>query len=199
MDSVDNLIETKVVLLGESGVGKTSIVLQYVHKQFSPNLNPTIGASFLTKTLWVDQFKLKLQLWDTAGQQRFRSLAPMYYRGASVALLIYDVTSEESFIKAQSWVKELKSNIVDDIMLVVVGNQVDKEPRNVTPQLAEEYAKSIGGYCFDTSAKTGAGIDEMFLEIAKRLIIEKRPPNSPQGSMSRIQPAILTEKKQTCC
>jgi len=195
-----HVIETKVVLLGESGVGKTSIVLQYVHKQFSSNLNPTIGASFLTKTLWVDGFKLKLQLWDTAGQERFRSLAPMYYRGASIALLVYDVTAEESFVRAQEWVKELKANVFEDIILVVVGNKIDYPDRAVSYERAAEYAQSIGGLCFDTSAKNNAGIEDMFLALSRRLIQIARPPE-PDKQVATIKPSQNQPKKSdsNCC
>eukprot|EP01119_Soliformovum_irregulare_P009549 TRINITY_DN2296_c0_g1_i1.p1 TRINITY_DN2296_c0_g1~~TRINITY_DN2296_c0_g1_i1.p1 ORF type:complete len:127 (-),score=9.52 TRINITY_DN2296_c0_g1_i1:442-822(-) len=109
------LMEAKIVILGDTGVGKTSIVLQYVENRFSPISSPTIGASFLSKTLWITNSRIRLQLWDTAGQERFRSLAPMYYRGAAAALLVYDVTSPETFKKVKEWVRELKTNVFDEI------------------------------------------------------------------------------------
>jgi len=127
---------------------------------------------------WVNGTRIKLQLWDTAGQERFRSLAPMYYRGAAAALLVYDVTSEESFQKVKEWVKELRTNIYEDIILAIVGNQVDRTYRQVERAEAEEYAHSIGALCFETSAKTNKGIEEMFVEMAKQLV-DLRAPTQP--------------------
>jgi len=169
----EQLIEAKIVILGDTGVGKTSIVLQYVENRFNVMSSPTIGASFLSKTLWIDGARCRLQLWDTAGQERFRSLAPMYYRGAAAAVLVYDVTSPETYKKAKEWVKELRTNVFEDIILVVVGNQVDKMYPKVTKEEASEYAASIGALFFETSAKKNTGIEELFLEIAKLLVETK--------------------------
>jgi len=155
-------IEAKVVLLGDTGVGKTSTVLRYVEQRFLTSSTPTIGASFLSKTIWVSGSRVKLQLWDTAGQERFRSLAPMYYRGAAAAVLVYDVTSADTFTKVKEWVKELRTNVFDDLILIICGNQIDRTARNVDSQEAAEYAKSIGALFFETSAKNNIGIEEMF-------------------------------------
>jgi len=144
----EKLIEAKIVILGDTGVGKTSIVLQYVENRFNIMSSPTIGASFLSKTVWVDGARCRLQLWDTAGQERFRSLAPMYYRGAAAAVLVYDVTSLDTFRKVKEWVKELRTNIFEDIILVLVGNQVDKPYPKVPKEEASEYAASIGALFF---------------------------------------------------
>jgi len=144
----DTLIDAKVVLLGDTGVGKTCVVVQFVEQKFSPHTPLTIGASFLTKTLCLEGSKIRLQLWDTAGQERFRSLAPMYYRGAEVALLVYDVASEDSFVRVKEWVKELRTNIFEEITLVLVGNQIDKLYREVPTMEAGEYAHSIHALFF---------------------------------------------------
>jgi len=175
-------VEAKIVLLGDTGVGKTSIVLRYVEQRFSNTSTPTIGASFLTKTIWVNENRIKLQLWDTAGQERFRSLAPMYYRGAAAALLVYDVTDEESFGQVKDWVKELRHNATEDVNIAIVGNQVDKPYRKISAETASEYGQSIGAKTFETSAKKNTGIDEMFVEVA-RVILESRAhmPPKPEG------------------
>eukprot|EP01091_Cochliopodium_minus_P015264 TRINITY_DN5381_c0_g1_i1.p1 TRINITY_DN5381_c0_g1~~TRINITY_DN5381_c0_g1_i1.p1 ORF type:complete len:214 (-),score=45.44 TRINITY_DN5381_c0_g1_i1:94-735(-) len=165
-------IDAKIVLLGDSAVGKTSFALRYVDDVFSSSSNPTIGASFLTKRLTIKDFKIKLQIWDTAGQERFRSLAPMYYRGAIAAILVYDITNSESFEQTKSWVEELKSNLDDMIILVLVGNKKDlHEIRSITFKEGKEYAESINAMFFETSAKLNEGIDEVFLEISKKLLI----------------------------
>ncbi|RUS29142.1 ras family-domain-containing protein [Jimgerdemannia flammicorona] len=104
--SSGSTLEAKVVILGSQGVGKTSLVVRYIEKTFSPNCTATIGASFMAKKLSVDNCKVRLQIWDTAGQERFRSMAPMYYRGAHAAILVYDITQEQSFLDMNSWVED---------------------------------------------------------------------------------------------
>eukprot|EP01130_Rhizamoeba_saxonica_P018509 TRINITY_DN928_c2_g3_i4.p1 TRINITY_DN928_c2_g3~~TRINITY_DN928_c2_g3_i4.p1 ORF type:complete len:123 (-),score=24.69 TRINITY_DN928_c2_g3_i4:360-728(-) len=111
----DTTIEAKIVLLGDSGVGKTSIALRYTQEGVPKSTNPTIGASYLLKNLRIEDQKVKLQIWDTAGQDRFRSLAPMYYRFAKAALIVYDITCKKSFDKVREWVNELKMNVSEDI------------------------------------------------------------------------------------
>jgi len=190
-------IEAKVVLLGDTGVGKTSTVLRYVEQRFLTSSTPTIGASFLSKTIWVSGSRVKLQLWDTAGQERFRSLAPMYYRGAAAAVLVYDVTSADTFTKVKEWVKELRTNVFDDLILIICGNQIDRTARNVDSQEAAEYAKSIGALFFETSAKNNIGIEEMFFEIAKQLVGIKHPSQN-YGSISELKP-VQHQEQRPCC
>jgi len=169
-------IEAKIVLLGDTGVGKTSIALRFTQDTFQTRTTPTIGASFLMKNLVIDEKKIKLQIWDTAGQERFKSLAPMYYRGASAALLIYDVTSPSSFNKVKDWVNELRINVPEDIIMVIVGNKIDKlsdrvKNRTLKPEVGgQDYARSVGASFIETSAKTKEGIEEVFRDIANRLI-----------------------------
>jgi len=178
-------IDAKVVLLGDTGVGKTSLALRFVQDSFTSRTAPTVGASFLTKVLLVEDCKIKLRLWDTAGQERFRSLAPMYYRQACAAVIVFDITRDDSFHKMCDWVRELQINLAEEIILIVVGNKIDLDAlRKVSKQSAEEYARSIGALKYvEASAKTGEGIEEIFLNIAQKLN-EKRlamPPDSPLG------------------
>jgi len=178
--------EAKIVLLGDTGVGKTSIALRFTQDTFNSRTNPTIGASFLMKNMVIDEKKIKLQIWDTAGQERFRSLAPMYYRGASAALLVYDITSATSFNKVKEWVNELKLNVPEDIILVVVGNKADREKyRQLKSEQGLEYASSVGASFTETSAKSKQGIDEVFNEIAKRLIASQNIKPVPGASSSK--------------
>jgi len=164
--------DSKIVLLGDSGVGKTSIALRFVKEMFPENPNSTVGATFLTKRILVDNIKIKLQIWDTAGQERFRSLAPMYYRGAQCAILVFDLTSDETFAKVKDWVKELKNASTEDMLLAIVGNKLDLSEeigRRIEKSKCQEYASSIGGLYFETSAKTNLGIEDLFVTISKRL------------------------------
>lgn len=164
-------IEGKVVVLGAQGVGKTSMVVRYIGKMFSHHISPTIGASFFTCKINVGENRVKLQVWDTAGQERFRSMAPMYYRNANAALLVFDITQYHSFAAIKTWVKELKRNVEEPLVLCVVGNKTDLESsREVNREEAFHYSKSIGGTYFETSALQDQGIEDVFLNVSKGLI-----------------------------
>eukprot|EP00697_Spironema_sp_BW2_P001816 gnl/Spiro4/12441_TR6572_c0_g1_i1.p1 gnl/Spiro4/12441_TR6572_c0_g1~~gnl/Spiro4/12441_TR6572_c0_g1_i1.p1 ORF type:complete len:210 (-),score=22.00 gnl/Spiro4/12441_TR6572_c0_g1_i1:201-800(-) len=167
------LKEAKVVMLGAEGVGKTCLVLRYVQGTFTQT-QPTIGAFFITKKLSVNGHRIRLQLWDTAGQERYRSMTPMYYRGVHVAVLVCDVTRENTFAVLQSWVTELRSNVNNNIVLAVAANKVDLPERKVPHATLRAYAASIGALFFDTSAKDNTGIEEMFLEICVQLLDRER-------------------------
>jgi len=204
-------IEAKIVLLGDTGVGKTSIALRFTQDTFQPRTNPTIGASFLMKNMVVDDKKIKLQIWDTAGQERFRSLAPMYYRGASAAILVYDITSAVSFNKVKEWVNELRLNVPEDIIMVVVGNKLDRaqKHRQLKVETGQDYARSVGAAFTESSAKTKEGIEEVFMDIAKRLIqnhLSRKPiepdansKKSMNGGMTVVADKTTPEINDSCC
>ncbi|KAE8748089.1 hypothetical protein FOCC_FOCC005284 [Frankliniella occidentalis] len=164
-------IEGKIVVLGSQGVGKTSMVVRYIGKMFSHHISPTIGASFFTCKINIDDTRVKLQVWDTAGQERFRSMAPMYYRNANAALLVFDITQYHTFTAIKNWVKELQRNVEEPMVLALVGNKTDLvNQRKVLREEAHQYAVSIGGTYFETSALHDEGIEEVFLNSAIGMI-----------------------------
>ena len=150
-------------------MGKTSIVLRYCENQFNENHITTIQASFLRKALNISSQRVNLAIWDTAGQERFHALGPIYYRDANGALLVYDVTDRDSFLKVKMWVKELRKMLGKEITLVIAGNKVDLN-RVVPLDEAEAYAASVGAKHFSTSAKLNQGVEELFLDMAKRML-----------------------------
>ncbi|KAI0750880.1 P-loop containing nucleoside triphosphate hydrolase protein [Daedaleopsis nitida] len=134
----DQGVDAKIVIMGNTGVGKTSLLHRYTQGKFDPkNTTSTTGAFFVTKKVNVDGTKVRLQLWDTAGQERFRSMAPMYYRGANAALLLYDITNASSFEDVRGWLEELKKNCSPDLIIYIVGAKADlHQHRQVTSDLA---------------------------------------------------------------
>jgi Ras-related protein Rab-21 len=180
-----NNISFKLVLLGDGRVGKTSLVVRYVNNVFSEKQEATIQASYLTKRLVIEGVPVTLSIWDTAGQERFHALGPIYYRDADAALLVYDIASSETFDRVTKWVKELQQMAPGDITMTIAANKSDLvRSKKISIQEAESYATSIGARLFMTSAKTGIGIDEMFLDIAKRLMDKRR--ESTEGLLTAV-------------
>ena len=183
-------IHAKVVILGESSVGKTSVVMRGVRDEFFEFSEPTIGAAFLTTSRVVETVQVKLELWDTAGQERYRSLAPMYYRGASVAMVVYDITRPESLVRAREWLAELRTRISGDkCAMVLVGNKCDLG--EVSDKMAVAVEEVVRDHLMDgaeplkhilVSAKTGVGIEELFVHVCETVhstggIGDTRPDN----------------------
>jgi small GTP-binding protein len=187
----NKIFQFKLVLLGESAVGKSSLVLRFVKGQFLDYQESTIGAAFLTQTVCLNDTTVKFEIWDTAGQERYHSLAPMYYRGAQAAIVVYDITSYDSFDRAKKWVKELQRQGNPNIVIALAGNKVDlASKRTVEIEESQAYSEENGILFMETSAKTAANVNELFVAIAKKL--PKTPPVRPTST--KLVPTVTDEK-----
>lgn len=191
----------KVVLLGEGRVGKTSLCLRYIHDNFSSTQESTIQASYLEKVLQIGKQTVKLAIWDTAGQEKFHALGPIYYRESHGALLVYDITDAESLVKVREWIKELKKMVGEHIVLCIAGNKVDLErERQVSDEEAKAYAKSVGAVHYLTSAKSGFNVEDVFLGLTKQML-QKAATQPVQSTHSKRILLVDDSKppKSSCC
>ncbi|KAK9060761.1 hypothetical protein SSX86_021467 [Deinandra increscens subsp. villosa] len=162
-------IQAKLVVLGDMGTGKTSMVLRFVKGQFYDYQESTIGAAFFTQIVSINKATVKFDIWDTAGQERYHSLAPMYYRGAAAAIVVYDITTMVSFRRAIKWIEELQRQGNPHLVIVLVANKADLNTnREVGIEEGKRYAKENGLQYFETSAKTAENIHELFYEIGNQ-------------------------------
>ena len=161
----------KVVLVGESGVGKTSIITQFIDQTFQEDQQSTTGGTFSTKSVICDGGKiLKFEIWDTAGQEKYRSLTKMFYKDANAAVMVYDVTRKDSFEELKNyWASQIKESSPENIILAIAANKSDLiEQEVVDEENARNFAKEIGAIFVSTSAKNSEGINSLFEEIAKK-------------------------------
>lgn len=196
--------EFKVVTLGEGRVGKTSLTLKYVENRFDDGQESTINANFLTKSISVGGKTGTFNIWDTAGQEKFRALARIYYRNATGAIIVYDITDRSSFERVVAWVKELRKMAEPGIAIVIAGNKSDLESeRRITEAEAVNYAESVGAKHFSTSAKTGQGVKDMFDELAKQvmktLAASSAPTSKGRGAQLLTSPQSKSKSKSSCC
>jgi len=165
----------KLVFVGDSSVGKTSIISRFMYDHFDSNYDATIGIDFLAKTHTVNNKTVRLQLWDTAGQERFRSLIPSYIRDSSVAVVVYSIDNIGSFQAIDQWIKEVRTERENEVLIVLVGNKYDLENcRTVSRRKGEEKARQNKAHFIETSAKTGFNVGKLF-----DLVAEKLPDREP--------------------
>lgn len=164
----------KLLVIGDSGVGKTCMLLRFADDTFNPSHLATIGIDFKIKNLEVDNQLVKLQIvrfsqWDTAGQERFRTITQTYYKGAMGVVIAFDCTDETSFRNVQSWVQQVRDNASPTVICVLVATKCDRPDRKVTPEQAESLAQELGFHLFETSAKSNINVQETFLYIARQV------------------------------
>ena len=173
----------KVVFVGDAGVGKTQIIDKFVENKFLENYDFTIGVNFKVKTVNCGNKKIKLQLWDTAGQEKFRAITRTYYKSGHLIVFVYAVDDKNSFENIQIWVKDVKEQTDEKTKFLLVGNKCDleKDQRQVTTEEAEKYAKEKNMEFIEVSAKEGTNINDMFNNSLKKIFedMEKEKNNNP--------------------
>uniref|UniRef100_A0A7S0LEA0 Uncharacterized protein n=1 Tax=Coccolithus braarudii TaxID=221442 RepID=A0A7S0LEA0_9EUKA len=195
----------KLLLIGDSGVGKSSILARFADDSFSQGFIATIGIDFKIRTITLDDKKIKLQIWDTAGQERFRTISSTYYRGAHGIIVVYDITNQESFTNVKRWLTEIDKYARENVNKLLVGNKVDlvlddgdTRLRKVKLADGKAFAEQLGVKFLETSAKKGDFVDTAFLLMANE--IKNKMTNSSSGRGDGGQSVdVAAEKKSGCC
>ena len=198
----------KVLLLGNSDVGKSSILLRYVDSVWNETFVPTIGVDFKVKTVEIGDKKVKMQIWDTAGQERFRNVISTYFRGGNGLLLIYDITNKDSFKNLESWLIEIEKNASENILKILIGNKSDlEEDREISKEEGQAFANRNGMQFMETSAKMNTNVDEAFQALGKLMIefnlgknttMASQNKNDKKKTLSASAGKDLNSKKKCC-
>ena len=174
----------RYIIVGDMAVGKSCLLLQFTDNKFRHSHELTIGVEFGAKTLEMDDKLVKIQIWDTAGQEAFQAITRTYYKGAVGALLVYDITRKDTFQHAVKWLEEVKNNSSKSIVIILIGNKKDMESkRQVSYEEGEEFAKENGLMFLETSAKTAYNVEEAFSTSAHQILrnISKNGPEEGQN------------------
>ena len=187
----------QLLIIGDSMVGKTSILSKYSSKTFNENYLATVGLDFFTKDEIINDKMIRIKIWDTAGQERYKALTRCFFQKAQGVIIVFDVTNQKTFSDLQYWIESMNSHLYDDIdsiPVIIIGNKIDLPKRIVTKEIAEQYAKEKNYNYYETSAKTGDGIDVAIKELARKVINNGGKKNGKDNlRLSKV------EKKSKCC
>ncbi|XP_021897416.1 ras-related protein Rab11D [Carica papaya] len=205
----------KVVLIGDSAVGKSQILARFARNEFSLDSKATIGVEFQTRTIVIQHKSVKAQIWDTAGQERYRAVTSAYYRGAVGAMLVYDITKRQTFDHIPRWLEELRSHADKNIVIILIGNKTDLEDQRAVPtEDAKEFAEKEGLFFLETSALEATNVETAFLTVLSEIfnIVNKKNlsagDNQGNGNPASLAgkkivipgPAqVIPEKRNMCC
>ena len=202
----DNFINFKIIIVGDSGVGKSSILKRAVQNKFDGSYQATIGFEFLLMHFKVNDLKLKLQIWDTCGQEMYRSLVQGFYRNTSLALVVYDVSQKKSYDGLDIWLKDIRQHTEQDLPIFIAGNKNDLK-REVSSEEAQVFPVSNRTkYFTDCSAKVGNNVKEIFFEAAKYLYktykqfqSQNKLPSSGRLKIGNDNNKVMDTKRKKCC
>ena len=188
----------KYIIIGDAAVGKSNLLLRYTHGQFKPEYQLTIGVEFGAKNIQISNKTYRIQIWDTAGQENFRSITRAYYKNSACALVVYDISNRESFENISTWIEDCRSQSPQTIFMVLVGNKNDLEDKRVvTFEEGQELAEKNKMMFFETSAKSGKNVDEIFYRSAEN-IAKKIEENyyDLENEACGIKPGIMKKKQE---
>lgn len=187
----------KILLVGDSGVGKSSILLRYTDDEYKPEYISTIGVDFKIRSLSYGDKTIKLQLWDTAGQERFQMITSSYYRGAHGIIIVYDITCKESFKNIKNWLHQINQYANEKVLKIIVGNKSDlQDKRVVEKKEVEEFCKENNIYHIETSAKNSNNIKDIFLYLCEKL---RKKTIEPNNNNIKILSGSKVNKEKSCC
>ncbi|XP_077455408.1 ras-related protein Rab-25b [Stigmatopora argus] len=194
----------KVVLIGESGVGKSNLLSRFTKNEFNHDSRTTIGVEFSTRTVQLDGFSIKAQIWDTAGLERYRAITSAYYRGAVGALLVYDITKQLTYESVERWLKELFDHADPHIVVMLVGNKSDLDSeRSVPSEEAKDFADKNGLFFLETSALSSTNVEAAFNTVLAEIHKKVSSKEVSRGSISAVTltpPKVEpTQEKKPCC
>ncbi|KAK1393338.1 Guanine nucleotide regulatory protein [Heracleum sosnowskyi] len=199
----------KIVLIGDSGVGKSNLLSRFTRNEFSLESKSTIGVEFATRSINVDDKVVKAQIWDTAGQERYRAITSAYYRGAVGALLVYDVTRNVTFENVGRWLKELRDHTDSNIVIMLVGNKADlRHLRAVSTEDATAFAEKESTFFMETSALESTNVEDAFTEVLTQIhqVVSRKaleagndPAAVPKGQTINVKDDVSAVKKSGCC
>ena len=197
----------KIVVVGDSGVGKTNLIKRFITNEFSENFKATIGVEFMSKTYRINKHLFKIEIWDTAGQERYKSITAVYYKGAKGGIVVYDTTEQTTFDNIDKWMLEIKDKTSKDIKLMIIGNKIDlKDEREVENEEALKKAVSFGIPLMETSALDATNVKEAFNGLLKEIYKDMKDNlNKPENKFQNDKKGIdintnePEKKKSKCC
>ncbi|KAL7858210.1 hypothetical protein AOLI_G00183120 [Acnodon oligacanthus] len=186
----------KLLLIGDSGVGKTCLLFRFSEDAFNTTFISTIGIDFKIRTVELNGKKIKLQIWDTAGQERFRTITTAYYRGAMGIMLVYDITSEKSFENIKNWIRNIEEHASSDVERMILGNKCDmNDRRQVSKERGEKLAIDYGIKFLETSAKTSINVEDAFFTLARDIMARLNRKMNDGTNSDGGAPVKITEKR----
>ena len=196
----------QILLIGDSLVGKTCLIQRFVNGTFKEDYISTVGLDYHTKQEMINNLNVLVKLWDTAGQERFKALTPSFFRNAEGVVIAYDITNSESFDNLKFWISSIKTNLFEKnifIPIIIIGNKIDLEDmREISKEVASTFAKENNFKYFETSAKTGEGVDEAFRDLVNQVLanLEKNEEGTTERKSIKIEEnKIDNQKKKGCC